>query len=114
MCIRDRCSTCDRVVFYPRAICPGCLGDTLEWRPSRGTGRVYAVTVEQRQLNPRFPLRAPYAIALVDLDDGGRMLSNIVECDPAAVTVGMAVAVTWEPLSDGRRLPQFVPVRSDA
>jgi uncharacterized OB-fold protein len=103
------CTDCERVVFYPRAVCPGCLGDRLEWRPSRGTGRVYAVTVEHRDTNPQFPLRAPYAVALVDVDDGARMLTNIVGCDPLTVTAGMPVAVTWEPLSDGRQLPQFTP-----
>jgi uncharacterized protein len=103
------CATCDRAVFYPRAVCPRCLGDRLEWRPSPGTGRVYAVTVEHRPQDPRLASRAPYAVALVDLDDGARMLTNIVGCDPASVTVGMPVAVTWEPLSDGRQLPVFTP-----
>src|SRR5262249_10992274 len=71
------CADCECVVFYPRAICPSCLGDRLAWRTAPGTGRVYAVTVEHRDTNPRFPLKAPYAVALVDVDDGARMLTNI-------------------------------------
>jgi uncharacterized OB-fold protein len=101
------CVDCDRPIFYPRAMCPRCLGDELEWRPSPGTGTVYAVTVEHRPQDPRFASRAPYAIALVDLDDGIRMLTNVVGCPAESVTVGMPVAVTWEPLSDGRNLPLF-------
>jgi uncharacterized OB-fold protein len=109
------CLTCDRPVFYPRAVCPGCLGTDLEWRTSVGTGRVYAVTVEHRPQDPRMASRAPYAIALIDIDDGWRMLSNVVDCDPSEVTVGMPVSVTWEPLPDGRHLPLFSPLgASDA
>lgn len=104
------CLTCDRAVFYPRAVCPGCLGTDLEWRTSVGTGRVYAVTVEHRPQDPRMASRAPYAIALIDVDDGWRMLANVVDCDPSEVMVGMAVTVTWEPLTDGRHLPLFSPL----
>jgi uncharacterized OB-fold protein len=103
------CTTCDQAVFYPRAICPQCLGDELEWRTSAGAGRVYAVTVEHRPQDPRMAARAPYAVALVELDEGPRLVSNIVGCDPASVTVGMRVNVDWEPLSDGRQLPVFRP-----
>jgi uncharacterized OB-fold protein len=106
------CADCDRPIFYPRGACPRCLGDRLEWREARGTGRVYAVTVESRPQDPLFADRAPYAIALVDLDEGVRLLTNIVGCAPMAVKVGMPVTVTWEPLSDGRRLPLFTPAET--
>jgi uncharacterized OB-fold protein len=52
---------------------------------------------------------APYAVALIDLDEGVRMLSNVIGCAAGDVTVGMPVHVTWEPLEDGRQLPQFAP-----
>jgi hypothetical protein len=70
---------------------------------------VYAVTVEHRpQLSSR-RAEEPFAVALIELEEGVRMLSNVVGCPPGDVTVGMEVAVTWEPLSDGRHLPQFSP-----
>ncbi len=103
------CVDCDRAVFYPRVVCPQCLGERLEWREASGLARVYAVTVEYRPQDPRLASRAPYAVALVDLDEGARMMTNIVDCKPEAVVVGMRVAVTWEELSDGRRLPVFAP-----
>lgn len=103
------CLTCDRAIFYPRAACPGCLGTELEWRSSVGTGRVYAVTVEHNPQHPAMRERAPYAVALVDVDDGWRMLTNIVDCNPDDVVVGMPVTVTWEPMSDGRNLALFAP-----
>ena len=103
------CRDCDRPVFYPREVCPTCLGDDLDWRESAGTGTVHAITVEHRPQNPQVAGRVPYAIALVEVAEGWRMLTNVVDCDPLTVTVGSPVAVTWEPLSDGRNLPLFSP-----
>ena len=103
------CRDCDRPVFYPREVCPSCLTDDLEWRESAGTGTVHAITVEHRPQNPMFADRVPYAIALVEVAEGWRMLTNVVGCDPLTVAVGTPVAVTWEPLSDGRNLPLFTP-----
>ena len=102
------CTACGRPVWYPREVCPGCLGSTLEWRESRGHGVVYACTVEHNAQTPA--LEAPYVVALVDLDEGVRLLSNVVGCPPDQVGVGDRVQLTWEPLSDGRRLPLFEPV----
>jgi uncharacterized OB-fold protein len=92
------CVDCDAPIFYPRDICPRCLGDRLEWRPSAGRGAVYTFTVD-----------GPTMVALVDVDEGFRMMSNIVGCDADQLAVGMPVQVTWEPLSDGRHLPLFEP-----
>ena len=103
------CAECDAAVFYPRDNCPRCLRDALEWRPASGHGVVYAFSVHHLAGNPFMGDRLPYAVALVELDEGVRMMANIVGCAPDDVVVGMPVAVTWEPLSDGRHLPQFAP-----
>ena len=104
------CSACEQPIFYPREVCPTCLGTDLAWRPASGQGQVYAVSVQERPTDPLMAERAPYAVALVTLEEGVRMMSNIVGCPPYEVTVGMAVQVTWEELSDGRHLPQFEPL----
>jgi len=101
------CRECGQAIFFPREVCPRCLGSRLEWRPSAGTGAVYTFTVEYNPQNPN--LTPPYTIALIDLDEGVRMMSNVVGCPPEEVRVGMRVKVTWETLSDGRNLPQFEP-----
>jgi uncharacterized OB-fold protein len=102
------CTACARPVWYPREVCPRCLGSTLEWRESQGRGVVYACTVEHKaQMRA---LEAPYVVALVELDEGVRLLSNVVGRPPERVAVGDRVRVTWETLSDGRRLPLFEPV----
>jgi hypothetical protein len=104
------CLDCDKPVQFPRAVCPICLGTNLAWREASGRGTIYAVTVEHRPQNPRMSARAPYAVALVDLDEGARLLTNVVTPDPLSLVIGQPVRVTWEELSDGRHLPLFEPV----
>jgi uncharacterized protein len=109
------CTACATPIFYPREVCPQCLSaDSLEWRESNGTGTVYAVSVQYRSMTMADQI--PYAVALVEVDAGGpgdetiRVMSNVVNCDPTTVNVGDAVSLTWEDLSDGRKLPLFEPV----
>jgi uncharacterized protein len=104
------CPVCEVSVFFPRAVCPTCLGSDLEWRTASGLGTVNAATVEHRPQNPAMAAMAPYVVALIDLDEGVRMLSNVVGCPPETVIVGMKVTVVWEALSDGRHLPLFRPI----
>jgi uncharacterized OB-fold protein len=109
------CTSCERAVFYPRAFCPHCAAaeSTLEWRPASGSGTVYAAVVEHRPeaAGAAFAGGKPYCVALVDLEEGVRMLTNVVGCPPGDVCSGMEVTVTWEPLGDGRNLPLFEPAK---
>lgn len=95
------CHDCGRAFWYPRTTCPACLSEHLDWRPAAGTGEVHAVSVMHRG--------APYAVVLVDLDEGVRLMSNMVGVDPVDVRIGMRVRLTWEALSDGRHLWLFEP-----
>ena len=104
------CRACERAIHFPREACPRCLGTDLEFRPASGLGTVYAVSVMPKPGNPGMAGRAPYAVALVDLDEGVRLLTNIVDVDPWSVAVGQRVGVAWEALADGRHLPVFAPV----
>jgi uncharacterized OB-fold protein len=103
------CTACDAPIFFPREVCPRCLGTGLEWRPSAGTGTVYAASVQHRPATPHMADRVPYVVVLVDLDDGIRLMSNVVGCEPGDVVPGLRVTVAWEQLSDGRNLPIFTP-----
>jgi len=103
------CTAHDHAVFYPREACPISLEPTLEWRDATGLGTVYSYTIESKPMNPGLRAMAPYVVALIELDEGVRMLSNVIGCAPEDVSVGMPVRVTWEPLEDGRNLPQFEP-----
>src|SRR3712207_6455183 len=107
----QRCDACGRFIFYPRGVCPHCLSDNLSWRPAQGTGEVHAFTVVHRHPNPAFAGDIPYVVALIELDEGVRMLSNLVgvAADPAEVRVGMPVEVVYEAASDEVTLPKFRP-----
>ena len=96
------CLDCEQPVHFPREVCPRCLGTRFEWRTASGEAEVYSVVVEHRA-------EEPYAVALVDLPEGVRMLTNVVGVPATDVTVGMPVKVTWEALDDGRHLPLFEP-----
>jgi uncharacterized OB-fold protein len=100
---------CERPFHYPREACPRCLGTDLEFRPAAGTGAVYASSVMYKPAHPGMAEDVPYAVALIDLDEGVRMMSNVVGIDVDRITVGQRVAVSWEPLPDGRHLPVFTP-----
>ena len=103
------CRECDRAMWYPREVCPACWSSAIDWRPAAGTGAVYAVAVHHLPGPGRDASDGTYAVALVDLAEGVRMMSNVVHCPPEGVVVGMPVQVTWQALSDGRHLPLFEP-----
>lgn len=101
------CPACERAIHFPREACPSCLGTDLAFRPAAGTGTVYAISVMPKPGNPTMAGREPYAVALVDLPEGVRLLANVVGEGALDAAVGDAVRVAWEPLSDGRHLPVF-------
>jgi uncharacterized OB-fold protein len=103
------CRSCGKVFWYPRPTCPHCLSADIDWRQSSGAGEVAAVSVMHRPANPLMADKVPYAVVLVDLDDGIRLMSNMVEVDANDVRVGMRVQLRWEPLTDGRNLWLFAP-----
>ncbi len=103
------CQSCGKPIFYPRSVCPHCLSEKLEWRTSLGRGEVYAFTVVRRAPDANFAQRVPYVVALVDLEEGFRVMTNLVDCPPEQVRVGMRVVVTFGQGIDGQPLPYFKP-----
>ncbi|VTU40734.1 putative nucleic-acid-binding protein containing a Zn-ribbon [Variovorax sp. PBS-H4] len=101
LCTR-RCTACGKLHWYPRALCPFCMGET-EWCGVSGNGTIYSVSVTRRA----GPI--PYAIAYVKLDEGITMLTNIVDCDLDALKIGQRVAVTFKPAEGGAMIPMFKP-----
>jgi len=96
-----RCRQCGKTHHYPRALCPFCLGET-DWLEARGTGVIYSFSVMQRA-----PI--PYAIAYVTLDEGVTMMTNIVDCDFAALAIGQRVRLVMKPSEGGPPVPMFTP-----
>jgi uncharacterized OB-fold protein len=103
------CTACRAFFWYPRPVCPACLADGVEWRDAAGTGVVHAVTVVHNPGPGRDAKDGPYAVAIVELTEGVRVLSNVAGVAPEAVAIGTPVRVAWHPLSDGRKLPVFTP-----
>ena len=110
LCVQ-RCRTCERWVFYPRVVCPHCFGRDLDWQQVSGRGTLHTFTVVYRGQR-QFPLPTPYVIAVVELDEGARLMTNLigVEPDPAKLRIGMPVEVVFEDVSPDIALPRFRPV----
>lgn len=103
----QRCRDCGAYVFIPQPVCTGCFGDGLEWVESSGRGTVYSFTRVHRPPHPAFEV--PYVVAIVAVEEGWFMLSNIIDCPAEAVEVGMPVEVTFRVVSDEITLPMFRP-----
>jgi uncharacterized OB-fold protein len=102
-----RCTSCHRMVFFPRVLCPFCYADTFVWEESRGQGSIYSYTVARRPAGPAFAASAPYVVALIDIDEGFRMLSTVRGCAPDTVQIGARVAVRFQQVAPSLALPVF-------
>lgn len=99
-----------RYYHYPReAVVVSPKTREVEWHESAGKGEVYAFSIMRKPGNPGMAAQVPYVVAIVELEEGVRMMTNIVNCEPENVRVGMKVKVTWEEIKDGRHLPLFEP-----
>ena len=103
------CSDCGGVVFYARRHCPHCMSFDLRWETSRGEGTVYTYTVVRQIGHAFFRERLPYVVAWIDLDEGFRILSNVIADDVDRVAIGQRVRVAWEDYDDVS-LPVFTPM----
>jgi uncharacterized OB-fold protein len=104
------CNACGKRHFMPRCQCPYCWSGELEWVESAGAGRVHSFSIVHRAPTPVFASKAPYVIALIDLDEGPRMFANVVGEDAFDVAIGDRVRVVFEDRDDGFRVPQFTRV----
>ncbi|WP_406288045.1 Zn-ribbon domain-containing OB-fold protein [Embleya sp. NBC_00896] len=105
----QRCGACDAANFTPTETCRGCSSRALHWAASAGRGSVYSWTVVRRPAAREFG--GAYAVAIVDLDEGYRMLTNLVEVEPADIHSGMRVRVDLRPTGGEPVLPLFTPDR---
>ena len=105
----ERCPDCKTLRFPARPICSRCLGRRSEWIPVSGRGTVYSFNVMHQVYHPGFAAEVPYSVVLVELEEGVRILSNVVDCPPAELRIGLPVEVVFERLSDEVTLPKFRP-----
>lgn len=103
-----RCDACAQLIHPPRPVCRRCLGEHLTPYATAGTATVYSDTVERRLVHPT--LGSPYRVAVLQLDEGPHMVSNLVGFDDRPSAIGDRVEVEFIDSVDGRVLPVFRPV----
>jgi uncharacterized protein len=104
-----KCLQCGKAFWHPRPRCPHCGSANVDWIKSAGRGSIHTFTVVRQSGDPFFKGKLPYSVAMVELDEGPRMMSNIVQCAPDELAIGMRVAVTFEPAAEGIAIPLFRP-----
>ena len=105
----QECRGCGTRRLPPRAVCPACLSSDTAWRRASGRATVYSFTVTFQNQAPGFREELPYVLAVVELAEGPRLMTNIVGCAPDAVRIGMPVAVVFEDVTAEITLPKFRP-----
>jgi uncharacterized protein len=103
------CRDCGKRFFYPRALCPHCHSAAVEWMTASGRGTIYSFTVARRPAGPAFKGDVPYVVALVELEEGPRLMTNIVTTDVNGVRIGQKVKAMFDDVTDEVTLAKFAP-----
>jgi uncharacterized OB-fold protein len=106
-----RCEDCQTIIWFPRPFCPECSSVRVAWIAASGHGTIYSFTVNRRGTADLSAYReaGTYVLAYVELDEGPRVMTNIVECDPDTVKIGQPVEVVFHDTGQGTALPRFRP-----
>jgi len=103
------CEQCQQYQFYPRLYCMHCSSPRIQWVEVSGRGRIYSYTIIHRNKSPEFMHDTPYNVAIVQLDEGPRMMANIVQSDASQLRVDLPVTVVFDPVTDEISVPRFKP-----
>ncbi len=103
----QRCKDCGKYRHYPRPMCPKCGSWNAEWAKVSGKGKVYTYIVTHQPFHPGFFADGPYAMVIVGLEEGVRIVSNVVDCRPDDIYIGMPVEVVFDDVTDEVTIPRF-------
>ncbi len=103
-----KCTQCAKFHAPTRYAC-SCGSTDLSWTEMSGSGTVFSYTIVHRAPDPAFKNDLPYVIAIIEMDEGGRLMSNVIDCDPNSVVIGMSVQAVFEIVSEGIGVPKFRP-----
>ncbi len=106
------CNSCSGIFFYPRERCPECLSDDLDWSTVSGLGRLHTYTIIEQSVHPYFLKDIPYVYAMIQLNEGPRIISNIINCPLTEIKIDMEVRAVYEDLNDDTTLINFEPAQS--
>ena len=104
--VAQRCLDCATFRVPAREVCSRCLSRRAEWQPVSGRGRIFSVAIMHQANHPWFAARVPYAVIVVELEEGARMLSGFVG-EPEDITIGMPVEVTFDDVTPEISMPVF-------
>ena len=110
----QHCRDCGNVQFYQRALCGRCLAASLDSRPASGRGSIYSFSTVHRPPSPEFKEDVPYTVVLVELAEGPRMISTLVDTPPATVRIGQPVDIVYDRVSPEITFPRFRRVGAPA
>ena len=105
----QRCSRCGTLRFPARTICSRCLSREAGWVPVSGRGAVFSFAVMHQAIHPGFAAEVPYAVVVIELEEGPRLLSNLVDCPIEKIRIGLPVEVVFEQAAPELTLPKFRP-----
>lgn len=103
----QRCSRCEALRYVPRELCARCGSFESEWVRVQGNGSVFTYTILARAMHPAFTGAVPYAVAIIELEEGIRLLSKVIDCAPEELHIGMQVYVDFESVNDEVAIPVF-------
>ena len=107
----QKCKDCQKHIFYPKLFCSYCLSPNLEWIKASGRGTIYTYSVVHSYAPTEFLEDVPYIVAVINLQEGVRMMSNIVQCAPDKIRCDMEVEVLFDQVTPEVTLPKFKPIR---
>lgn len=106
----QKCIDCQKYIFYPKMFCPHCLSSNLEWFKSSGKGKIYSYMVVYSYQPTEFEENLPYIVAIIELEEGVRLMSNVIGCSPETVKCDMKVGVVFDDVTEEVTLPKFKPI----
>ena len=105
----QKCAACNHYQSYPRSYRPYSISDRVEWVKASGRAKVLSFTIVYRPVTQAFAGDVPYVVALVTLDEGPQLMTNVIGCPPEQVKIGMPVRVTFEDWTEEISVPKFKP-----
>jgi uncharacterized protein len=107
--LMQRCDGCGEFWFPPSLLCPHCTSERFTWSELSGNGKVFSYVVYHRVYHPGFATEVPYTVAVIELDEGPRMLSNVVGIPPERVVCDMRVKIVYDDITENTTIPKFTP-----
>ena len=109
--VAQRCVGCETLRHYPQPLCPACQSSAFEWAKLSGSGEIYSYSVAHRAFHPAWTDHVPYVLATIELDEGVRMLCDLLDVAPEQVRIGQRVQAYFEELPGQGVMPRFRIVR---